>query len=87
MSDRAPLCTGRTYRGVVILTIHADGDTRCVVVGTANRQAVTLYECGSFGEATALVDAALLLDGATVLPVAGGARVTDIGFGSALYSG
>ncbi len=87
MSDRAPLCTGRTYRGVVILTIHADGDTRCVVVGTANRQAVQLHECTSFNEATALVDAALLLDGATVLPVQeSGARVTDIGFGSA-YSG
>ena len=84
MSDKAPLCTGRTYRGILILTIRTDDESRCVVVGTANRQAVQLHECTSFNEATALVDAALLLTVGTVVPVqeSGGARADGFGAGS-----
>ena len=45
MSEKQALCSGRVYRGVVILTVAADGATRYVVIGTARGHAVNLYEC------------------------------------------
>jgi threonine dehydrogenase-like Zn-dependent dehydrogenase len=82
MSDKTPLCTGQSYRGVVIMTIHADGESRVVVVGTAHRQAVQLFECESMSEAYALVDAALTLEAADNLPgLDGGARAVVYGDG------
>ena len=62
MSEKQALCSGRVYRGVVILTVAADGATRYVVIGTARGHAVNLYECETWSEACALVDSALALE-------------------------
>jgi hypothetical protein len=87
MSEKKALCTGRVYRGVVIILINTNGLSRAVVIGTANRQAVQLYECADYAEACALVDAALRLTTDMVLPVReedGGARAVGVGNGSML---
>lgn len=81
MSEKLPLCKGRVYRGVILLTISADDESRVVVVGTPRRQVVQLFECESMSEACALVDAALTLEAADNLPVLVSARATVYGDG------
>lgn len=74
MSERIPVCTGQVYRGYVLITLCADGDSR--VVAMAPGQAARLFECENMSEACALVDATLKLEAADRLPVNGGARAT-----------
>lgn len=76
MSERTPICTGRMYRGHILVTVCADGASRVVVMDTRPGQAARLFECVNIGEAEALVDAAYSLEAAARLPLNGGARAT-----------
>lgn len=78
MSDKTPVCTGRMYRGHVLVTVLADGASRVVVMDTRPGQAARLFECVTIGEAEALVDAAHSLEAAARLPLDGGARATAV---------
>lgn len=60
------LCSARTYRGVLVVSVEPSREPLTLVLSTANRQAVTLYECANPGEAYALIDSALAL---SALPV------------------
>jgi hypothetical protein len=79
--DKPLLCAGKVYRGVIVVTFSAGDQTKTVVIGTANRQAVQLYEAADFAEAVALIDAALALTTLPCLPVRetdGGARAVGL---------
>jgi hypothetical protein len=94
MSEKLPLCDALMYRGTMIVCVipreaMVDGELlddapRFVVIGTANRQAVNLYECESIDEAISLVDAICAAGQVFNLPagVAGGARAVECVAGS-----
>ena len=78
MSDKTPLCSGQSYRGYILVSIFADGESRVVVLSMKAGQAVRFFECKGMSEARALVDAALAKEAADRLPVNGGAPYTVV---------
>lgn len=94
MSENLPLCDCLTYRGMLIICVipHEelaadeiiDDAARFIVVGTAHRQAVNLYECESIDEAIGLLDAIYAAVQVFNLPAGktGGARAIECVAGS-----
>lgn len=90
MSEHLPLCDALVYRGMVIVCVLPrealadDGNPRFVVIATAHRQAVNLYECESIDEAIGLIDAICAAGQIFNLPEGepGGARAVECVAGS-----
>lgn len=86
MTTSAPktgLCSARTYRGVLVVSVAPSIEARTLVLGTAHRQAVTLYECANSDEAYALIDSALALAGLPMRQCGDGGPVQCNGAGGA----